>query len=76
MDTESKKQKIPEKEPEKVTCLGCSSRNVRVVSRKDNYRPRSQTGNLRTDLTPISSTMTYKCQDQSCGHEWSETTPL
>ena len=65
---------MAEKEPDKVTCPSCSSHNVRVVSRKDNLRPRLQTGNLQTDLTPISTTVTYKCQNQDCGHEWSETT--
>jgi DNA-directed RNA polymerase subunit RPC12/RpoP len=63
---------MAEKEPDEVTCPSCSSRNVRVVSRKDNFRPRSQTGNLKTDLIPISSTVSYKCQDQNCGHEWSD----
>ena len=58
----------------KVTCPHCSSGNVRVVSRKDNLRPRLHTGNLRSDLTPISTTVNYKCQDQNCGHEWNETT--
>jgi hypothetical protein len=76
MDTENKKEEITVEEPSQVTCPRCSSRRVRVVSRKDNYRPRSQTGNLRTDLTPISTTVTYKCQDQTCGQEWSETSPL
>jgi hypothetical protein len=65
-----------EKEPDQVTCPDCSSHNVRVVSRKSNLRARSQTGNLQADLTPISATVTYRCQDQDCGHEWSETTPL
>jgi hypothetical protein len=76
MNTENKKEEIAEEEPDKLSCPSCSSRSVRVVSRKDNYRPLSQTGNLRTDLTPISTTVTYKCQDKTCGHEWSETTPL
>ena len=67
---------MTEEKPDKVTCPNCSSYNVRVVSRRNNLRPRLQTGNLQTDLTPISSTVSYKCQDQACGHEWSETTPL
>jgi DNA-directed RNA polymerase subunit RPC12/RpoP len=69
-------EQMAEKEPKNVTCPNCSSRPVGIVSRKDNYRPRSHTGNLKTDLTPISTSVTYKCQDQNCGHEWSETTPL
>jgi uncharacterized Zn finger protein len=64
------------KTPDKVICPSCSSNNVRVVNQKDNFRPRSHTGNLRADLTPISVTVTYKCQNQGCGHEWSETNPL
>ncbi len=67
---------MAEKEPDKVTCPSCSSRNVCVMSRKDNFRPRSQTGNLKTDLTPLSTTVSYRCQDQNCGHEWSESTSL
>ena len=66
---------MAEKNADKVTCPICSSHNVQIVSKKNNLRPRSQTGNLKTDLTPISTTVTYKCQDK-CGHEWSETTPL
>jgi DNA-directed RNA polymerase subunit RPC12/RpoP len=65
---------MAEKEPDEAACPRCSSHNARVVSRKSNLRPRSQTGNLKTDLTPISTTVTHKCPD--CGHEWSETTPL
>ena len=65
---------MAEKEPDRATCPGCSSHNVRVTGRKSNLRPRPQTGNLQTDLTPISTTVTYKCED--CGHEWGETTPL
>ena len=73
-DTENKKeQQMAEEEPDKATCPRCSSHNVRVMGRKSNLRPRPQTGNLQTDLTPISTTVTYKCQD--CGHEWGETTP-
>ena len=74
IDTERKKEEMAEKEPGKVTCPRCASGNVRVVSRKDNLRPRLHTGNLRSDLTPISTTVNYKCQDQNCGHEWNETT--
>ena len=66
--------KMAEKVSDKETCPSCSSHNVRVVSRKNNLRPRLQTGNLQTDLTPISITVTYKGQNQDCGHEWSETT--
>jgi hypothetical protein len=58
---------------EMVTCPGCSSSNVCLVNRKDNFRPRSGTGNLKADLTPISTTVNYKCQDPNCGREWSET---
>jgi DNA-directed RNA polymerase subunit RPC12/RpoP len=65
---------MAEKEPDKPACPGCSSKNVRVASRKNDFRPRSHTGNLQTDLTPISVTVTYQCQD--CGHQWSETAPL
>lgn len=67
---------MAEKEPDKVTCPSCSSRNVRVLSRKDNFRPRSQTGNLKTDLTPISTTVAFQCQDGHCGHEWSDSASL
>jgi hypothetical protein len=74
MGTERKKEEMAEKEPGKVPCPRCSSGNVRIVSRKDNFRPRLHTGNLRSDLTPISTTVNYKCQEQNCGHEWSETT--
>jgi hypothetical protein len=76
MGTEQEKKEMAEKEPVKVTYPSCSSGNVRIVSRKDNFRPRLQTGNLRTDLTPISNTVNYKCQEQNCGHEWSETACL
>jgi hypothetical protein len=65
---------MAEKEPAKPTCPGCSSQNVRVASRKNDFRPRSHTGNLQADLTPISVTATYQCQD--CGHQWSQTAPL
>lgn len=68
------KVKMAEKESDKETCPSCFSHNVRVVSRNNNLRPRLQTGNLQTDLTPISTTVTYKCQNEDCGHEWSETT--
>ena len=71
-----KEEQMAEKESDKVTCPRCSSRNVFVVSRKDNFRPRSQTGNLKTDLTAISTTVNYKCQDQNCRHEWSVTTSV
>jgi hypothetical protein len=67
---------MTEKEPDQVACPRCSSQDVRVVGRKDNLRPRSQTGNLRADLSPISTTVTYKCQNPDCGHEWNETTAL
>jgi DNA-directed RNA polymerase subunit RPC12/RpoP len=63
---------MAEKEPDQVTCPGCSGKNVRVASRRSNYRPRSHTGNLQADLTPVSVTVAYRCQD--CGHEWSATT--
>jgi hypothetical protein len=66
---------MAEKEPQGA-CPNCSSQEVRVVSRKDNLRPRPQTGRLQTDLAPISTTVTYKCQNQDCGHEWNETTAL
>jgi DNA-directed RNA polymerase subunit RPC12/RpoP len=66
---------MAEKESDPVTCPNCSSRNVRVLSQKENFRPWSRTGNLKTDLTPISTTVSYKCQDPNCGHEW-ETTSL
>ena len=69
-----KEEPMAEKEPDKAACPRCSSPDVAVVSRKNDLRPRSQTGNLKTDLTPISTTVAYKCQD--CGHEWSETSPL
>jgi DNA-directed RNA polymerase subunit RPC12/RpoP len=62
---------MAENEPDQVTCPGCSSQNVRVATRRNNFRPRSQTANLQADPTPISVTVTYRCQD--CGHEWSET---
>jgi DNA-directed RNA polymerase subunit RPC12/RpoP len=65
------RKKLAEKDPDQVTCPACSSRNARAASRKDNFRPRSHTGNLQADLTPISVTVTYRCRD--CGHEWSET---
>lgn len=64
-----------EQETEKAVCPTCSARNVRVVNRKNNYRPWPQTGNLRTDLTPVSITLTYQCQNKACGHEWTETCP-
>jgi hypothetical protein len=67
---------MAEKESDKVMCPACSSHNVCLLSQKSNLRPRSQTGNLQTDLTPISTTLTYKCQNQDCGHEWNETTDL
>jgi hypothetical protein len=65
---------MAEKEPNQATCPGCSGQRIRVTSRKNNFRPWSHTGNLQADLTPISVTVTYQCQD--CGHEWSETAPL
>src|SRR5437879_13757117 len=71
MNENKNEEPMAEKESDKVTCPSCSSRNVRVVSRKDNFRPRSQTGNLKTDLTPLSTTVSYSCQDQNCGHAWS-----
>jgi len=74
MGTEHEKKEMAEKEPSKVMCPRCSSGNARVVSRKDNFRPRLHTGNLWSDLAPISTTVNYKCQDQNCGHEWNETT--
>src|SRR6516225_10551122 len=61
-----RKTQMAEKSADKVTCPRCSSQNVQLVSRKNNLRPRSQTGNFKTDLTPISTTVTYKCQDK-CG---------
>jgi hypothetical protein len=64
---------MPEKEPNQASCSGCSGQRVRVTSRRNNSRPRAHTGNLQADLTPISVTVTYQCQD--CGHEWSETVP-
>jgi hypothetical protein len=67
---------MAEKEPEGVACLRCYCQDVRVVSRKNNLRPRLQTGRLETDLTPVSTTVTYKCQNPACGHEWNETTAL
>ena len=76
-DTQNtKEESMAEKESDQVMCPGCSAHNVRLLSRKSNLRPRSQTGNLQTDLTPISTTLTYKCQNQDCGHEWNETTDL
>ena len=67
------RKKMAEKEPNQATCPGCSAQHVRVTSRKNNFRPRANTGNLQADLTPISVTVTYQCQD--CAHEWSETVP-
>jgi hypothetical protein len=64
---------MAEKEPDMVVCPSCSSQDVRVVSRKNNLRPRSQTGNLQTDLTSISTTVSYQCQNRDCSHEWNET---
>lgn len=58
-----------------VACPTCSSREVRTVREKPNLRPRLHTGNLLTDLTPISVTVTHKCQNPDCGQEWSTTTP-
>ena len=69
-------EQMAEKEPDKVTCPRCCSPNVRIVSTKDIFAPRSHTGNLKTDLTPISTAVTYNCQDQNCGHEWSKIVPL
>jgi len=74
MNENQKEEPMAEKEPDKVKCPSCSSRNARVVRREDNFRPRSQTGNLKTDLTPLSTTVSYRCQDQNCGHEWSDIT--
>ena len=65
---------MAEKEPNQATCPGCSGQRIRATIRKNNFRPRSHTGNLQADLTPVSVTVTYQCQD--CGHEWSETAPL
>jgi DNA-directed RNA polymerase subunit RPC12/RpoP len=65
---------MAEKEHEKPSCPRCSSQNAGVIGRKNNYRPRSHTGNLQADLTPISVTVTYRCSD--CGHEWNETIKL
>ena len=70
----SERKKMAKNESGQATCPGCSSQHVRVTSRKDNFRPRLHTGNLQADLTPISVTVTYQCQD--CGHESSETVPL
>jgi DNA-directed RNA polymerase subunit M/transcription elongation factor TFIIS len=64
---------MAEKEPDKATCPRCSAHNARVVGRKANLRPRPQTGDLRADLTPVSTTVTYECHD--CGHGWDETVP-
>jgi hypothetical protein len=76
MDTERKKEEMADKELGKVTCPRCSSGNVRILNCKDNFRPRLHTGNLRSDLTPISTTVNYKCQEPNCGQEWTETTCL
>jgi hypothetical protein len=67
---------MAEKESDEVTCPNCASRNVRVLTRKDTLRARPQTGNFRTDLAPISTAVTYKCQDENCGHEWIKTISL
>jgi hypothetical protein len=63
-------------QPDMEICPRCSSRDVGVVSRTEHLRPRPQTGNLRTDLTPVSTTVKYRCKDPNCGHEWSESKPL
>jgi hypothetical protein len=66
---------MAEKESERVKCPVCSSPAGRAVNEHAVFRPRSQTGNLKTDLTPVSITLTYRCQDQACGHEWNAITP-
>lgn len=64
---------MAETEPDKRTCPRCSAHNARVAGQKGNLRPRPQTGNLRADLTPVSTTVSYECPD--CGHGWYETVP-
>jgi len=60
--------------PDQVKCPTCSLGKAFVVNQQNHLRPRPQTGNLQTDLKPISTTVLYKCQNKECGHEWNETT--
>ena len=66
---------MADKRVAEITCPKCAGHDVLLVNQKSNLRPRPQTGNLHTDLTPISTTATYKCQKQGCGHDWSATIP-
>jgi hypothetical protein len=64
---------MADQQPNPVQCPQCSSKDVFVVNQTNNLRPRPQTGNLRADMTPISTTLTYKCANTTCGYTWSAT---